>query len=118
VPGLPGETNYPAPKDFGSQMDASLSVHSIVVAASEQVSCPLGEESAILNLRNSVYYGTNPVGTRVWSLLKQPRSVEELRNTLLNEYEVDAELCERDLLDLLEKMRSEGLIEVRGATTP
>ena len=99
-------------------MDASLSVHSIVVVASEQVSCPLGEESAILNLRNSVYYGMNPVGTRVWNLLKQPRSVEELRNTLLNEYEVDAELCERDLLDLLEKMRNEGLIEVRGAAIP
>jgi hypothetical protein len=99
-------------------MDASLSVHSIVVAAGEQVSCPLGEESAILNLKNSVYYGINPVGTRVWNLLKQPRSVEELRDTLLDEYEVDAELCERDLLSLLEKMRSEGLIEVRsGATT-
>ena len=99
-------------------MYASLSVHSIVVAASEQVSCSLGEESAILNLRNSVYYGMNPVGARIWSLLKQPRSIEELRATLLNEYEVDAELCERDLLDLLEKMRSEGLIEVRGAATP
>jgi hypothetical protein len=99
-------------------MDASLSVHSIVVAANEQVSCPLGEESAILNLRNSVYYGMNPVGARVWSLLKQPRSIEELRTTLLSEYEVDAELCERDLLNLLEKMRSEGLIEVRGAATP
>jgi Coenzyme PQQ synthesis protein D (PqqD) len=99
-------------------MDASLSVHSIVVAANEQVSCSLGEESAILNLENSVYYGINPVGTRVWSLLKQPRSIEELRDTLLNEYEVDAELCERDLLNLLEKMRSEGLIEVRGAATP
>jgi len=99
-------------------MDASLSVHSIVVAASEQVSCPLGEESAILSLKNSVYYGMNPVGTRVWGLLKQPRSIEELRDTLLKEYEVDAELCERDLLNLLEKMRSEGLIEVRGAGSP
>jgi hypothetical protein len=115
--GSAGELNYPALKEFGAQMDASLSVHSVVVAADEQVSCPLGEEYAILNLKNSVYYGINPVGTRVWSLLKQPRSVEELRDTLLNEYEVDAELCERDLLNLLEKMRSEGLIEVRGAAT-
>lgn len=98
-------------------MDASLSVHSVVVAASEQVSCPLGEESAILNLKNSVYYGVNSVGARVWSLLKQPRSIEELRNTLLSEYEVEAGLCERDLLNLLEKMRSEGLIEVRSALT-
>ena len=94
-------------------MDAALSVHSIVVAASEQVSCPLGEESAILNLKNSMYYGMNPVGTRIWTLLKEPRSVEQLRDILLNEYQVDAALCERDLLDLLGKMKSEGLIEVR-----
>jgi hypothetical protein len=96
-------------------MDAVLSVHSIVVAASEQVSCPLGEESAILNLKNSMYYGMNPVGTRIWTLLKEPRSVEQLRDALLNEYDVDAALCERDLLDLLGKMKSEGLIEVRSA---
>jgi Coenzyme PQQ synthesis protein D (PqqD) len=96
-------------------MDAALSVHSIVVAASEQVSCPLGEESAILNLKNSMYYGMNPVGTRIWTLLKEPRSVQQLRDALLNEYDVDAALCERDLLDLLGKMKSEGLIEVRSA---
>jgi hypothetical protein len=95
-------------------MDASLSVHSVVVASAEQVSCPLGDEAAILNLKNSKYYGMNPVGTRIWSLLKEPRSVLQLRDTLLSEYDVDEKLCEQDLLVLLEKMKSEGLIEVRG----
>jgi hypothetical protein len=94
-------------------MGTSLSVHSIVVATTEQVSCPLGEESAILNLKNSVYYGMNPVGARVWNLVQQPKSVLQLRDTLLEEYEVDPSRCERDLLDLLEQMRREGLIEVR-----
>jgi len=98
-------------------MDADLSVHSIVIATPEQVSCPLGEESAILNLKNTVYYGLNPVGARVWNLLQQPRTVGELRDVLLDEYEVDAGRCESDLLELLEKMRSEGLIEVRSAAT-
>jgi hypothetical protein len=96
-------------------MDADLSVRSIVIAAPEQVSCPLGEESAILNLKNTVYYGLNPVGTRVWSLLQQARTVGELRDALLNEYDVEAGRCESDLLGLLEKMRSEGLIQVRSA---
>ena len=94
-------------------MDGSLSLSSIVVMSAEQVSCPLGEESAILNLKNSVYYGLDPVGARVWTLLHEPRSVGELRDTLLSEYEVEAGRCEVDLLALLEKMRSEGLIEVR-----
>jgi hypothetical protein len=96
-------------------MGTTISVHSIVVATSEQVSCPLGEESAILNLKNSVYYGMNPVGARVWNLVQQPRSVWQLRDALLEEYQVEAGRCERDLLDLLEQMRLEGLIEVRRA---
>lgn len=94
-------------------MDGSLSANSIVVMAQEQISCPLGEESAILNLKNSMYYGLDPVGARVWSLLQQPRSIREVRDALLSEYEVEADQCETDLLALLEKMLSEGLIEVR-----
>ena len=99
-------------------MDATLSVHSIVLATREQVSCPLGEESAILNLKNTVYYGVNAVGARVWKLLQQPRSVQELRDALVDEYEVDAERCQSDLMALLEKMRSGGLIEVRATAAP
>jgi len=96
-------------------MDTRLSVHSVVAATADQVSCPLDDESAILNLKNSVYYGVNAVGTRVWNLLQKPRSVRELRDTLLAEYDVEPEQCERDLLDLLETMRVEGLIEVQAA---
>lgn len=94
-------------------MGTPLSADSIVVAAPEQVSCALGDESVILNLKNSVYYGVNPVGASIWKLLQQQqRSVAELRDAVLDEYEVESERCERELLELLEKMRSEGLIQV------
>lgn len=93
-------------------MGSPLSSDSIVVAAAEQVSCSLGEESVILNLKSSVYYGINPVGASIWKLLQRQRSVSELRDAVLGEYEVELERCERDLLDLLEKMRAEGLIRV------
>lgn len=94
-------------------MGAPLCIQSVVVAATEQVSCPLGEESAILNLKNSVYYGLDPVGAHVWKLLREPRSIGELRDALVDEYDVEPPRCEQDLLELLEKMRGEGLIEVR-----
>ena len=96
-------------------MDAPLSLHTVVVVSAEQVSCPLGEEAAILNLKNSVYYGMNPVGARIWELLKQPKRVSELRDVLLDEYEVEPGRCSQDLLALLQKMREEGLIEVEAA---
>jgi hypothetical protein len=97
-------------------VEAPLSLNSIVVASPKQVSCALGEEAAILNTQNSVYYGMNEVGASVWELLKAPRRVSDLRDEILREYEVDEERCERDVLALLEKLRSEGLIEVRQGT--
>ena len=106
---------HPARGNGSAEMSLRLTVHSVVVATSEQVSCPLGEESAILNLKNTVYYGLDPVGARVWNLLQQPRTVAELRDALLAEYEVDPDRCERDLVGLLEKMLDEGLIQVRSA---
>lgn len=97
-------------------MSEPLSLVSIVGATREHVSCMLGDEAAILNLKNTVYYGLNPIGARVWNLAQQAKSVKEIRDALLEEYEVAAEQCERDLLDLLEQLREQGLIEVREAT--
>ncbi len=99
-------------------MDAPLSLQTTVMASPHQVSCPLGDESAILNMKNSVYYGMNPVGSTVWSLLQQPKTVAEIRDAILGEYEVGAERCEQDLITLLEQMRSEGLIEVQEEVRP
>jgi hypothetical protein len=96
-------------------MSLLLSTKTIVVATTEQVSCAVGEESVILGLQNSVYYGVNPVGASIWKLLQRQRSVAELRDAVLEEYDVEKERCERDLLDLLEKMQAEGLIEVVGS---
>jgi Coenzyme PQQ synthesis protein D (PqqD) len=94
-------------------VDAPLSLQTTVMVTSQQVSCPLGDESAILNMKNSVYYGVNPVGATVWNLLKEAKTVGQIRDAILDEYEVDEVRCEKDLFALLEEMRSEGLIEVR-----
>jgi coenzyme PQQ synthesis protein D (PqqD) len=82
------------------------------VAVPEQVFCVLGDESVILNMKNSSYYGLNAVGASVWKLLQQRRRIAELRDAIVDEYDVEAERCERDVLELLDKLRGEGLIQV------
>jgi hypothetical protein len=96
-------------------MPDGISLKTIVVASKDNVSCDLGEEAAILHMRSGVYYGLDPVGARIWKLLDQPKTVEDLRAVILDEYEVEPAKCESDLLGLLEKLRAEGLIEVRSA---
>ncbi len=85
---------------------------SVVVAAGEQVSCELAGEQVILSLKNGVYYGLDPVGTFIWNLIQGPTRVFEVRDALLEQYDVDPDRCERDLLSLLQDLAAQGLVEV------
>lgn len=94
-------------------MTLNLSNRSVVVASKDQVSCDLAGEAAILNIKNGVYYGLDPVGARIWNLMQEPRAVAEIRDAITSEYDVEPERCARDLASLLEKLHAEGLIEVK-----
>lgn len=87
-----------------------------VAAAKEQISSDLGEEVVILNLRTGVYHGLDAVGARIWNLLQESRTVNDIQDVLLTEYDVESDRCQRDLLELLQKLADEGLVEVRNET--
>jgi hypothetical protein len=91
----------------------SVSEHSTVVAIKEQVCADLAGEVVILSLQSGVYHGLNEVGTWVWQQIQQPKSVKAIRDALLEEYDVEPDCCERDLLELLQELAAAGLIEVR-----
>jgi Coenzyme PQQ synthesis protein D (PqqD) len=95
------------------EMSEIISVHSVVVAAKNGLSRVIEKEVAILNLKNDTYYGLDRVGAYVWELVQEPKSVAEIRRAMLEKYEIDEARCERELLDLLGELQSEGLIEVR-----
>ena len=88
---------------------------STVRVSEEQVSCDLGGESAILNLSNGVYYGLDPLGARIWELIQQPRTVNEVKDAILDEYDVEPDVAERDLVALLTHLSDEGLVQVGNA---
>ena len=94
---------------------AVLTLDTVVVASPEQVSSKLGEEVVILNLRNGVYYGLDPIGTRIWELIQEPRSVRQVCEVLLEEYDVTFEQCAEDVLALMRDLQAQGLIETRDA---
>ncbi len=90
----------------------TLSLADTIVATRDQVSCVLGNGAAILHLANGTYYSLNEVGGSVWNHLQNPRTIEQIRDLLIDEYDVNPNQCERDLIALLQSMNSAGLIEV------
>ncbi len=71
----------------------------------------LGDEMVALDPEAGNCFGLNEVATSVWKSLQQPKSFEQLRDELLDEYEVDKEQCDRELHLLLEDLIAKRLIE-------
>jgi hypothetical protein len=91
----------------------------MVIPFSTRISIPpdvlvsaLAGESVLLNLKSEKYFGLDEVGTRMWGALTTSNSIQEAYETLLAEYDVEAELLRRDLSDLIERLAEQGLIEV------
>jgi coenzyme PQQ synthesis protein D (PqqD) len=72
----------------------------------------LQEESVILNLDSERYYGLDDIGTRILSVLTTSESIEAAYQTLVNEYDADAEVLRQDLIDLIENLSKQGLISI------
>jgi hypothetical protein len=93
-----------------------IMMDSTVVVAKEQMSCGLDDEAVILSLKKGVYYSLNPCGNRIWSLMQKPITVGKIRDALLEEYDIDKETCEEDLLSLLSDLKNEGLIVIENSS--
>ena len=92
--------------------DNQISELDIVQVSKNQASANLQGEEVILNLEDGVYYGLNAVGARVWSFIQEPRTVKEIRETLLEEFDVESDRCTSELRALLLDLERRNLIEV------
>ncbi len=90
-----------------------LTLHSTIVVANDVVSCDLIDEAAILNLKTGIYYGLDPVGARIWNLIQTPRQLKEILETLLNEYDVEKNQCQQDLIELLKQLSEKELVKIK-----
>ena len=72
----------------------------------------LSGEAVLLNLASGKYYGLDEVGTRIWLLLSEHKSLENAYQLLLKEYDVEEDRLRTDLFNLVEDLARNGLIEV------
>lgn len=89
-----------------------LTAESTIVASRDQISSDVAGETVILDLKGGVYFGLDPIGSRIWSMVQLPVTVAEICDTLTKEYDVDAAQCERDVIALLEELAERALVTV------
>jgi hypothetical protein len=89
-----------------------LSLQDSVAIPEDVLFRELDDEAVLLNLKTGVYFGLNPAGLRIWQLLAAGSSLHRVLETLNDEYEVDREVLEQDLLSLCRRLCAEGLGKV------
>ncbi len=70
----------------------------------------IGDETIVLNLPSSRYFTITGVGTRLFELLAEDTSLDELVATIVDEYDVDSATARRDIEAFLDRLRDARLL--------
>ena len=70
-------------------------------------------EAVILSLDTKVFRGLNAVGSRVWELIDGRRSVDEIVEVIVREFEVTPERAATDVQDFVRELLDKELV-IRG----
>ena len=73
----------------------------------------LNDEAVLLDLKSGTYFGLNDVGARTWQLILEHGRLSRVLEALLQEYDVDREAGERDLLALAGQLVTRQLAVVK-----
>ncbi len=69
----------------------------------------------MLDIDRGTYYGLGGAGSRLWTLLAQPRTLDELVQQMCADFAVDETACRADVLAFLKELIGHGLAEAQPA---
>ena len=72
-------------------------------------------EILMMSIDTGRYYGLGEVGASIWLLLDEPVSVRVVCDRLMDEYRIDRQRCEQEVLAFSQDLASEGLVVVDAA---
>ncbi len=99
--------------DRDSKADLTPTV--IVQRTEGQISSDLDGETVLMSIDSGKYFGMDSVGSRVWALIEQPMSVRGICDILMEEFEVEADQCEREVIEFLRELFAINLARVADA---
>jgi hypothetical protein len=85
-----------------------------IIRCDDLLEADVNGEIVARHIEKGQCYGMNGVASRVWALLADATTPEQICAKLSEEYEVEPETCRADVMALLDDLRKEGLVKPAG----
>lgn len=83
-----------------------------MVRSSAALTATVNDEIVMLDPEQGAYFGLSRVASRIWELIAEPTSVEDICATLRTEYGVEPDTCHHDVTAFLDDLVRARLITV------
>ncbi|WP_234567780.1 PqqD family protein [Rhodohalobacter sp. 614A] len=85
-----------------------------IVRTNRALVSSIKDELVMFDVNAGQYYGLNNVATAVWNNLETEKTVDELCQSLTQEFDISLDECREEMLAFLPELEEKGLIEVVG----
>lgn len=82
----------------------------LLVRSPDIIASEVDGELVLISIQDGKYYGLDAVGSEIWRLLEEPRSVAALVAALQAHFDGDAEAIERETLEFIGKLAAQTLV--------
>lgn len=86
----------------------------VCTRSSHVIDRDLQGEAVLLDLNTGIYFSLNPVGGYIWSLLDGQRTVRDIVDLVVAEYDVDPETAAEDTAALVRDFLEQKLAHTAG----
>lgn len=76
------------------------------------ISAPMDGELVMMSEEADAYYGLGGIGPRIWDLLEQPISLNQLTVQLCEEFDVDEATCREDAAAFIGELINAKLVHI------
>ena len=87
-----------------------ISLDSIVSQKEDVDVTELNKEKIMMDLDKGKYFMLNETGSAIWDTINEPKSVSEIIESIIKEYDIDRETCESKVFEYVEKLRHEEIV--------
>ena len=89
-----------------------ININNVVSRRNDIDTTDLNGEIVMMDLENGRYFSLNGVGSRIWEIIEEPIGINKIVDCLLEEYDVNRNECEENVLEFLGKLDDANIISV------